>query len=285
MKHAVVLSLLSLASITITLPSHGQIVQLGNSTSINAYHDGVMIGQVDTVVQGVRGLYGFTKKDGQPMTTYTFSGGATTSLMDQKEIAGKGQCTLGVFTSTYGFNLQGFLSCPTETQQYDFGDNYTIPRALLKNGTVVGYYDVRIKSVGFIIDASGFRSYQVPGAEQTEILTANDDGRMAGRYLTADGKYHGFILAPDGTVTTVDKPGAGNSAIVAINSQCALGFYGNQNVQSAFLHCPKGGYKPIPLGFVTWPTVLLEDGTIAGYFEWAGGNNVGFVWRAAQDQP
>jgi hypothetical protein len=285
MRHVVVLSLLSLAGITITIPSQSQIVQLGNSTSINAYHDGVMIGQVDTVVQGVRGLYGFTKKPGQPMKTYTFSSGVTTSLIDQKEVPGTGECTLGVFTSAYGFNLQGFLSCPQGTQQYDFGDNYTIPRALLKNGTVVGYYDVRIKSVGFIIDSSGFHTYQVPGADQTEILTANDDGRMAGRYLTADGKYHGFILSPDGTVTTVDKPGAANSAIVSLNSQCALGFYGSQNIQSGFLHCATGGYKPIPLGLVTWPTVLLEDGTIAGYFEWTGGNTVGFIWRAAEDQP
>jgi len=285
MRHVTVFSLLSLAVVTITIPSQSQIIQLGNSTSINAYHDGVMIGQVDTVVQGVRGLYGFTRRPGQPMKTYTFSSGVTTSLMDQKEVPGKGECTLGVFTSAYGFNLQGFLSCPQGTQQYDFGDNYTIPRALLKNGTVVGYYDVRVKSVGFIIDSSGFHTYQVPGADQTEILTANDDGRMAGRYLTPDGKYHGFILSVDGTVTTVDKPGAANSAVVSLNSQCALGFYGNQNIQSGFLHCATGGYKPIPLGLVTWPTVLLEDGTIAGYFEWTSGNNVGFIWRAVEDLP
>jgi hypothetical protein len=125
MRHVVVSTLLSLASITIALPSYGQIVQLGESTSINAYHDGVMIGQVNTVVQGVRGLYGFTKKPGQPMKTYTFSGGVTTSLVDQKEVPGKGECTVGVFTSANGFNLQGF--CPVRRRRCNTISETTTP--------------------------------------------------------------------------------------------------------------------------------------------------------------
>jgi hypothetical protein len=47
----------------------------------------------------------------------------------------------------------------------------------------------------------------------------NDAGAIVGVYFVGtDGHAHGFVRAPDGTITTVDVPGASETRPVGINS-------------------------------------------------------------------
>jgi hypothetical protein len=48
-------------------------------------------------------------------------------------------------------------------------------------------------------------------------LNINPKGEISGRYVDTNGVSHGFLRAPDGTITTFDVPGAGTGAGVACN--------------------------------------------------------------------
>jgi hypothetical protein len=52
-----------------------------------------------------------------------------------------------------------------------------------------------------------FRSFDVPGATDTEATSMTPSGDIVGRYYDPDGSHHGFLLQK-GTFFTIDFPGA-----------------------------------------------------------------------------
>ena len=72
-----------------------------------------------------------------------------------------------------------------------------------------------------------FSSFDFPGSTNTQATAITPSGEIVGRYLTADGKQHGFVLR-DGVFASVDVPGATTTDAAWVNASGAIvGTYGN----------------------------------------------------------
>lgn len=105
------------------------------------------------------------------------------------------------------FDAPGASSAP--------GDG-TFPRAINRQGTIVGNYSDASKEVnrGFLRSPGGkFTTFQAPGADTTQGSGngtfpegINDAGVITGRYVDGNIVYHGFVRSPGGEFTTFDAP-------------------------------------------------------------------------------
>jgi hypothetical protein len=98
----------------------------------------------------------------------------------------------------------------------------TLAFSINTGGAIAGYYfDASDVVHGFVRAADGtITSFDAPGAGTTDevsvvlaqgtfALSINDDGVIVGYYVDASEGYHGFVRAADGTITTLNAPGAG----------------------------------------------------------------------------
>ena len=100
------------------------------------------------------------------------------------------------------------------------------------NGTAVLCFCLRgLFAPATLAQNSGptYTTIDVPGATGTFGLCVNTAGTVAGYYIGAEGAYHGFVRAADGSITTFDPPGGGRFTIAeAINAAGAItGYYVN----------------------------------------------------------
>jgi hypothetical protein len=133
-------------------------------------------------------------------------------------------------------------------------------------GAIAGYYGDNGSPHpvyhGFVRSASGtITTFDAPGAgtsensvyvEGTFALSINADGVITGYYVDASEGYHGFVRAADGTITTLNAPGAGT------------------------------GLSPLtqdPLG--TKAISINDSGVIAGYYIDPNGDYHGFMVSAS----
>ena len=81
--------------------------------------------------------------------------------------------------------------------------------------------------------AQSFATFDAPGVQNAVPVSINQNGAITGSYVDARGASHGFLRAPDGTITTVDVPSAGTGLIqgtfaLSINQKGAItGYYGD----------------------------------------------------------
>jgi len=68
---------------------------------------------------------------------------------------------------------------------------------------------------------SSFASFDFPGSTNTQATAITPSGEIVGRYFTADGKQHGFVLR-DGVFTTLDVPGATFTDAAWVNASGAI---------------------------------------------------------------
>jgi len=68
-------------------------------------------------------------------------------------------------------------------------------------------------------DDATFVPFDVPGSVFTTARDINASGDIVGRYLTPDGRQHGYLRTADGAFTTIDYPGANLTAAIGINPQ------------------------------------------------------------------
>src|SRR5438876_10012447 len=61
--------------------------------------------------------------------------------------------------------------------------------------------------------AQSFATFDAPGVQNAVPVSINQNGAITGSYVDARGASHGFLRAPDGTITTFDVPGAGTDAV------------------------------------------------------------------------
>src|SRR5437016_4699876 len=61
-------------------------------------------------------------------------------------------------------------------------------------------------------DAPGAGTGPFQGTATTSVDGMNPAGATVGQYLDASNVFHGFVRAPNGTITTFDAPGAGTGA-------------------------------------------------------------------------
>ena len=178
----------------------------------------------------------------------------------------------------------------------------TVPTAINPAGVIVG----------IVFDASGFppvyhgfvRSrggtytvFDPLGSTNTIVTGITPEGTITGYYTDAPGVNHGFLRAPNGTITTVDDPGAGIGQFqgtfpLGINPAGEItGYYYDTLFAShGFLRTPGGTFAtfdPDPQG-ITFPQAINSKGEIMGLyvstdtvdFPPPGANQVHFFLRA-----
>src|SRR5438094_9701737 len=144
-----------------------------------------------------------------------------------------------------------------------------------------------------IARAATFTTFDVRGAgtgsgQGTLATSINPAGVITGYYLDASGAFHGFLRAPDGSVTTFNAPGAGAGTDLrqgtfpkSINPSGAItGYYIDAgNVIHGFLRAPDGALTtfdaPGAGAFLgTFALSINSAGAIAGYY--FGGATLGY---------
>jgi uncharacterized membrane protein len=105
-------------------------------------------------------------------------------------------------------------------------------------------------------------SINIEGVETTPA-GVNDKGVVAGSYLGNDGHEHGFLRAPDGTITSVDAGQSGDTEVAAINTNGAVtGSFGN----GGFLRTSDGAITTFAVAGaqVTVPAGMNDKGAVVG---------------------
>ena len=136
-------------------------------------------------------------------------------------------------------------------------DQGTFAQNINPASAISGYYlDASNVIHGFVRTPSGaITTFDAPGAgtgpfqgtATTSVDGMNPAGATVGQYLDASNVFHGFVRAPNGTITTFDAPGAGTGAfqgtgVNGINpAGTMLGPYIDaSNVFHGFVRAPNG---------------------------------------------
>jgi len=265
--------------------AHWRRIDLGSSSLTLNGIDPIFgpFGEIHTQYNGATGDYAFYDP-ASGMQIVAPSGGVTG--ISTAAVAGS-------YTSSSGFDIEGFQWWPGSNQFFSFqwGATATLITGQLADGTVEGWYDdFHFNDISFIatpvLDSSGTvlyytsQTFEVPNATSTQILIANDYGR-AGTFQGADGSWSGFVERNGGKLVTLSLPKAAQS-ITALGADCYAGFVTrgkNQNHQQAFERCDGRADIPIRVGVGgTWIKQILPSGELVGYAQDANGNNFGFVW-------
>jgi uncharacterized membrane protein len=99
------------------------------------------------------------------------------------------------------------------------GGTLTTARGIDNHGTIVGSYRITPPRHALVITGGQYiplAPTTVLGTNYSEAFKSNDRGDVVGQYLGDDGFSHGFLLS-NGTVTTLDFPGASDTAAYGIN--------------------------------------------------------------------
>lgn len=159
---------------------------------------------------------------------------------------------------------------------------------------------------GFVRAADGtITSFDAPGAGTSEnsvyvqgtfALSINDDGVITGYYVDESEGYHGFVRAADGTITTLNAPGAGTgispdtqdplgTKAESINDSGVItGYYSDPNeVYHGFMVSASGAITTFnapgagtTLSTGTYARSINDNGVIVGYYSDSGDVYQGF---------
>jgi len=164
----------------------------------------------------------------------------------------------------------------------------TCPSGINDLGAVTGnYIDTNSVNHGFLRTPEGqiipFDDSQPPagtGAGQGTTPDAiNDIGEIAGYYVDGNGAFHGFVRAPEGTITTFDAPGASEGTVpLSINNFGVIVglLYDANGVGHVFARTAGGQIRTFdpphsftgPTSFGTYSAYINDLGVIAGsYFD------------------
>ena len=109
----------------------------------------------------------------------------------------------------------------------------------------------------------------------------NPAGAITGDYVDSSNVAHGFLRAPDGTITGFDPPGSLSTAGFGINPAGAItGQYSDATNNRGFLRAPDGTITTFDVsGDVngTYPYGINQAGAIVGYYGDASGVVHGFL--------
>src|ERR1700716_256007 len=140
---------------------------------------------------------------------------------------------------------------------------------------------VVLSTLGMIHPANAqkviYTIFDPPGSTSTQPKSINARGAITGSYGDANYVLHGFLRAPDGTITTFDPPGAAYTFPASINRLGAIaGSYTDANfVAHGFLRSPDGtittldppGSYSDPGGPGTGASAINGAGEITGSYE------------------
>jgi predicted membrane protein len=157
--------------------------------------------------------------------------------------------------------------------------NGTYGQAITAAGMIAGtYIDENFLFHGFVQDKDGtITSIDAPDGTMTETGgndvfapgAMNPAGAITGTYFDENFVSHGFLRSSDGTLTTIDAPGAvyGTNAEAVSAVGVITGFYTDASFAvHGFLRSPDGAITTFdaPGAFVTQPSGLNVQGTVIG---------------------
>ena len=236
---------------------------------------------------------GYTKSaDGQKMVaftlidgvfkTYEFPGSQNTyfyALANNGQAAGHYEDSEGLY---HGVVLEN-----GEMRQYDF------PGAVQTE--IYGISDVTGALTGNFTDASGVRRgfsgdviVEFPGAPETYADFVNASGRMVGSYIDADGLYHSYVRAPDGSFISLNLPLPQTAKIeyLFVHSISDAGVIVAQGrlvggVPRTYVGTFQHGLRElkVPGSISTEGWNINQDGSVVGHYESADGRRHGFIAR------
>ena len=128
---------------------------------------------------------------------------------------------VGVWVDS-AFTVHGFVYQNGSFAHLDYPDALdTYPYGINSRGDIVGNWDTDQSTVGhgFVFSNGRIFSFDVPDAvaDGTAADGINERGQIVGSYIDLDGNSHGFLIEGS-TFTTLDCPGAGNTAAWGIDS-------------------------------------------------------------------
>lgn len=131
--------------------------------------------------------------------------------------------------------------------------------------------------------AQNFITVDYPGGTLNEVRQINNHGEMAGRYVDAEGVYHGFVVQ-NGVLTPINFPGALGTAVWGINDNGDLvgRYLDAQRITNHGFLLSNGVFTTIdpPGSTLTFAQGINSVGQIVGYFIDSGGHNHGFLLSA-----
>ena len=148
-----------------------------------------------------------------------------------------------------------------------------------------------IATTSLPLAAQTITTFSVTGATNTFPAAINLSGTVAGEFQDASFYLHGFVRAPNGTITTFDPTfcTAGSTAVIgssAINNPGAvIGFCTAGIIQVGFLRDPLGNFTEIdpPGSTLTQVNSINNSGEVAGSYvdSERPEKTHGFVWSSA----
>jgi hypothetical protein len=164
-----------------------------------------------------------------------------------------------------------------------YSDSINVYHAFLRNpdGTFVEFDapDAGTQSVaGFVPTPLG-----VLGGQGTYAVAINKAGTITGLYVDIANTLHGFLRAPDGTITKIEVPGAGTGlgqgtipGNISPNGTIFGTYIDASNVTHAFLLTPKGVLTTFDVPgagtaagqgtFSGWASCINPAGAVTGWF-------------------
>jgi uncharacterized membrane protein len=118
-----------------------------------------------------------------------------------------------------------------------------VPTGINQSGAITGWYGTT-GFHGFVRSAKGvITPFDPPGTIQTQYISINREGFVAGSYLASTtGIEHGFLRSFEGRLTTIDPPGSTQTNVTAINDLGVItgSYSGNEAPYGgAFLRIPQ----------------------------------------------
>ncbi|MYI94799.1 T9SS type A sorting domain-containing protein [Candidatus Poribacteria bacterium] len=226
-------------------------------------------------------MVAFTLIDGV-FKTYEFPGSQNTyfyALGNNGQAAGHYEDSEGLY---HGVVLEN-----GELRQYDF------PGAVQTE--IYGISDATGALTGNFTDASGIRRgfsgdviVEFPGAPETYADFVNASGRMVGSYVDADGLYHSYVRAPDGSFISLDLPLPQTAKIeyLFVHSISDAGVIVAQGrlvggVPRTYVGTFQHGLQElkVPGSISTEGWNINQDGSVVGHYKSADGRIHGFIAR------
>ena len=167
-----------------------------------------------------------------------------TNVPDAQYTVISGINSLGTVVGDYtdsNFISHGFLQQSNGTVMYlpDFSEQVSIndPAAINSSGEVVGTYSLDPSGntntlQGFIFNNGSYSTYDVPGAQGTQIVDINDHNQML---VLTDNMSQSYLLNA-GTLTSIKVPGADETQAFGINDNGQIvGNYSLNGVTNGFI--------------------------------------------------
>jgi hypothetical protein len=125
-----------------------------------------------------------------------------------------------------------------------------------------------------------FILFDPPGSIATTSRSISN-GSVAGYYQDNQGRYHGFVRAADGTITSVDVEGASDTYGGSIDKAGRItGFYLQAGIEHGFLRDKDGSIQTFdPPGSAGTIALSINNGAITGFFYDSNTVPHGFVRR------